>query len=106
MHLDDGETTVFEVNWESAKWSPIIRKLVNQSHSKSFISCSTFSSLYSPFLILAGYFMSLQEAAGKEQGGVEGAELVQYSRYYRSALHECVIALKKKAEGETEGIMY
>ncbi len=50
--------------------------------------------------------MSLQEAAGKEQGGVEGAELVQYSRYYRSALHECVIALKKKAEGETEGIMY
>ena len=46
--------------------------------------------------------MSLQEAAHKELGGVEGAELVQYSRYYRSALHECVIALKKKAEGETE----
>lgn len=45
--------------------------------------------------------MSLQEAAGKEQGGVEGVELVQYSRYYRSALHECVIALKKKADGET-----
>jgi hypothetical protein len=46
--------------------------------------------------------MSLQEAGCKEVGGVEGAELVQYSRYYRSALHECVIALKKKAEGEGE----
>ena len=44
--------------------------------------------------------MSLQEAGCKEVGGVEGAELVQYSRYYRSALHECVTALKKKAEGE------
>ena len=48
--------------------------------------------------------MSLQEAACKELGGVEGAELVQYSRYYRSALHECVIALKKKAEGETDDV--
>ena len=46
--------------------------------------------------------MSLQEASHKELGVMEGAELVQYSRYYRSALHECVLALKKKAEGERE----
>jgi hypothetical protein len=37
MYLDDGETTVFEVDWESAEWSPITRRLVNQSHSKPFI---------------------------------------------------------------------
>ena len=48
FRLDDGETTVFEVNWESAKWSPITRKLVNQSHSKSFTSHSTSLLLYSP----------------------------------------------------------
>lgn len=44
--------------------------------------------------------MNLQEAAGREQG-LEGAELLHYSRYYRSALHECVMGLKKKAEGKT-----
>ena len=36
-HVDESETTVFEMNWESAKWSPITRKLVNQSHSRLFI---------------------------------------------------------------------
>ena len=43
--------------------------------------------------------MDLQEAAASGRG-LEGVELVHYSRYYRSALHECVLALKKKAEGE------
>lgn len=45
--------------------------------------------------------MDLQEAASKEQG-VEGVELVHYSRYYRSALHECVLGLKEKAQGRTD----
>lgn len=92
---------MFELNWESAKWTPITRKLVNQSHSKPFIQIP-FRILIIPFPILVGYFMSLQESGRKELGGAEGAELVQYSRYYRSALHECVIALKKKAEGERD----
>ena len=44
--------------------------------------------------------MDLQKAGASERG-LEGVELVHYSRYYRSALHECVIALKKKAKGES-----
>ena len=44
--------------------------------------------------------MDLQKAGASERG-LEGVELVHYSRYYRSALHECVIALKKKAMGES-----
>ena len=70
------------------------------SSGKPFIRLCPIPDLHYRIPILAGYFMSLQEAGCKEMGGLEGAELVQYSRYYRSALHECVIALKKKAEGE------
>ena len=65
--LDDGETTVFEVDWESAKWSPITRKLVNQSHSK-LINSSTSHSRSSLSHSHSGRVLH-EPAGGRLQGG-------------------------------------
>lgn len=43
--------------------------------------------------------MSLQ-SAGRKAEGLESGDLLKYSRLYRSALHECMLSLKKMAAGE------
>ena len=48
---------------------------------------------------LIGYFMSLQEQAASGQE-MAGKQFVRFSRLYRSALHECVLGLKKKSTGK------
>lgn len=50
----------------------------------------------------SGYFMSLREAV---RSGVElqGSELLRYSRCFRSALHECVLALREEERRTLSG---
>ena len=43
--------------------------------------------------------MSLQSSS-REGEGLEPNDLVRYSRLYRSALHECVLGLRKMAASE------
>lgn len=43
--------------------------------------------------------MSLQQLC-RESESVQDSMLVKYSRHYRSILHECVLGLRKMAQGE------
>ncbi len=43
--------------------------------------------------------MSIQKASRRAEG-VEPGDLVRCSQLYRSALHECVLSLRKMAAGE------
>jgi hypothetical protein len=53
-------------------------------------SLSTFLLSVSP-----GYFMSLHEAGREGEGqSLQGSDILLYSRYFRSALHECVLGLR------------
>ena len=44
---------------------------------------------------------------GRSESGLQGADILHYSRYFRSALHECVLGLRAEARqsssGEREG---
>jgi nuclear pore complex protein Nup85 len=63
-----------QVSWDAAQWNSITRRLANQSH---------------------GYFMSLHEAGREGEGqSLQGSDILLYSRYFRSALHECVLGLR------------
>ena len=77
-----------EASWDAAQWNSITRRLANQSHGNSCIP-----PLAPHLLPLPGYFMSLREAA-REGGVLQGSDILLYSRYYRSALHECVLGLR------------
>ena len=44
--------------------------------------------------------MSLHEA-GREGEGLQASDILMYSRYFRSALHECVLGLRGRG-GEDE----
>lgn len=70
-----------QLTWDAAQWNNITRRLANQSH---------------------GYFMSLHETA---KNGLQGSQLLLYSHYFRSALHECVLGLRTE-ETRTSSIIY
>ncbi len=72
------ECGVLELQWQAAQWNRVTRKLVSQVH---------------------GYFMSLQKQS-REGEGVSDDLLVEYSQFYRSSLHECVLGLQMKTEGK------
>ncbi|XP_064393229.1 nuclear pore complex protein Nup85-like [Halichondria panicea] len=72
---DESQVGVYEIQWESSKWNRATRKFANQTH---------------------GYFMSIQKASRRAEG-VEPGDLVRCSQLYRSALHECVLSLRKMA---------
>jgi nuclear pore complex protein Nup85 len=72
-----------QVSWDAAQWNTITRRLANQSH---------------------GYFMSMHEVA-RSGAGLQGSEVLLYSRYFRSALHECVLALRAE-ERRTSSEVY
>lgn len=90
------------VSWDAAQWNSITRRLANQSHGIHLsLSHSPTQSSSTPSSS-SGYFMSLREAV---RSGVElqGSELLLYSRHFRSALHECVLALREEERRTLSG---
>lgn len=80
----ESQGCVLEIQWESSNWNRVTRKFVNQTH---------------------GYFMSLQSCS-REGEGLEPSDLVRYNRLYRSALHECVLGLRKMATNNDDDENY
>ncbi|CAI8026143.1 Nuclear pore complex protein Nup85 [Geodia barretti] len=71
-----------QVSWDAAQWNSITRRLANQSH---------------------GYFLSLHEAGREGEGqSLQGSDILLYSRYFRSALHECVLGLRGRGSSSWE----
>ena len=54
--------------------------------------------------------MALHEAGREREGeGLQASDILLYSRYYRSALHECVLGLKqqeKSGSGERQSEVF
>ena len=75
-----------------------VRPCVHFWHAYGFIIINPFLSICHAH---SGYFMSLQSCS-REGEGLEPNDLVRYSHLYRSALHECVVGLRKMACSEDD----
>lgn len=87
------------VSWDAAQWNSITRRLANQSHG-IHISLSHILSVSVP--TSSGYFMSLREMV-RSSVGLQGSDLLLYSRHFRSALHECVLGLRAEERKALSG---
>lgn len=50
----------------------------------------------------SGYFMSLREMV-RSSVGLQGSDLLLYSRHFRSALHECELGLRAEEKQTLSG---
>ena len=84
---DEAANDIHEIEWSSIVWNEPVRRLINQSHGLSLgLSICLSISIYIAF------FTKLQ---GLGQGEVDPKEVVEFSRLYRSVLHECILGLQK-----------
>ncbi|CAI8026146.1 Nuclear pore complex protein Nup85 [Geodia barretti] len=88
-----------QVSWDAAQWNSITRRLANQSHGTNH--CVVLSTFV--LSISSGYFLSLHEAGREGEGqSLQGSDILLYSRYFRSALHECVLGLRGRGSSSWE----
>lgn len=76
--------------------------------TKAMVFTSLSHSQTQPFSTSSsssGYFMSLREAV-RSGVGLQGSDLLLYSRLFRSALHECVLALREEERRTLSGRMW
>lgn len=84
---DEATNDIHEIEWSSIVWNEPVRRLISQSHG-------LFLYLYVCLFIglCVAFFVKLQ---GLGQGEVDPKEVVEFSRLYRSVLHECILGLQK-----------